>query len=345
MSGLSDLIDLELPPSLDVVGRIRPEQVWDYVNQTRRVGTRDVVVFRMALAASADAAERKTYATYLSNMHKSNRFAVVGNVSKLIKDFYIVPLPKDSPVPVALKVLSLNMKGMSGRVQFHSVRMLIMSLLSIALDENRTSQLLGVVVRTKRKRPGADSSGSGSSKPAKVAKTSSKTITPPTSSTSSPSINYIPTARNATKQKTEPAKVDTTATDDAPYSPGQLLNDDDIDETNDVLKQKEMLEELNRKIEEQKQELAVMSAEVVSKVGLTDESSVLIPGLGEPVIPGLGGPSEIVSSNSWNSAKDTRVTPATDPPFEHSSTTPATAPLDLNLSNLQVITFKSFIVI
>lgn len=94
-----------------------------------------------------------------------------------------------------------------------------------------------------------------------------------------------------------------------------------------------MLEELNRQIEEQKQELASMSAEVAGS-----ETDVLIPGLGEPVIPGLDGPSS--SSNAvttWSSSEKgvgTRVTPSSDPPFDHSAS--ANPTLNLNLSNLQV---------
>lgn len=107
MSGSADLTDLDMPSSLDVVGRIRPEMVWDYVNQTRRAGTREIVVFKFTPATDAD---RKHYSTFLSHMYKSNRFAVVGAVSKLIKDFYVVPLPKDSPIPLALATLSTGTK-------------------------------------------------------------------------------------------------------------------------------------------------------------------------------------------------------------------------------------------
>lgn len=107
MSGSTDLADLEIPSSLDVVGRIRPEMVWDYVNQTRRVGSRDIVVFKFIPASDAD---RKHYTSFLGHMYKSNRFAVVGAISKLIKDFYVVPLPKDSPIPLALAALSQGTK-------------------------------------------------------------------------------------------------------------------------------------------------------------------------------------------------------------------------------------------
>lgn len=107
MSGSTDLADLEMPSSLDIVGRIRPEMVWEYVNQTRRAGTRDIVVFKFTPASDSD---RKHYSSFLSHMYKHNRFAVVGAVSKLIKDFYVVPLPKDSPIPLALVSLSTGTK-------------------------------------------------------------------------------------------------------------------------------------------------------------------------------------------------------------------------------------------
>ena len=64
-----------------------------------------------------------------------------------------------------------------------------------------------------------------------------------------------------------------------------------------------MLDELNRKIEEQKKQLASMATEVSSPT--LKSESVVIPGL-EPVIPGLEP-----SSNSWD-----------DPiPFDNSSQT------------------------
>ena len=104
--------------------------------------------------------------------------------------------------------------------------------------------LLGVVVRARRKRS-MDSSGI-SSKSSKVAKTSSRS-TPPAVSTSSPGVNYIPTARSSKRKEggaaahrsgngtKHPAVADAAAAsttvkdvaEDLPYSPGQLLNDSD----------------------------------------------------------------------------------------------------------------------
>lgn len=99
-----------MPISLDIVGRIRPDMVWDYVNQTRRAGSRDIVIVKFTPSVDAD---KKNYSAFLSHMYKGNRFAVVGPTSKLIKDFYIVPLPKDSPIPLALTSLSIDVKSKS----------------------------------------------------------------------------------------------------------------------------------------------------------------------------------------------------------------------------------------
>ena len=99
--------DWEMPSVLDVVGRIKPELVWDYVNQNRKTGTRDIVVFKFSPASDGD---RKTYASFLSQMYKANRFSVIGLVNKAVKDFYVLPLPKDSPIPLALASLSSGTK-------------------------------------------------------------------------------------------------------------------------------------------------------------------------------------------------------------------------------------------
>ena len=115
-------------------------------------------------------------------------------------------------------------------------------------------------MRAKRKRAADGTHAVKSSKLAKTAASAStasnggRSFTPPlpgTSSSSSPSVNYIPTARSATKRKeaavdhkTTDAKrracstdsstpVDPTSTDeggdDVPYSPGQLLESEETD--------------------------------------------------------------------------------------------------------------------
>ena len=59
--------------------------------------------------------------------------------------------------------------------------------------------------------------------------------------------------------------------------------------------QQAILEELNWKIEEQKMQLATLSAATVD-LPISSEDSIVIPGLGEPVIPGLEPDSMISNS-------------------------------------------------
>lgn len=89
-----------------------------------------------------------------------------------------------------------------------------------------------------RKKRAVDQIGNGGAavphKAAKLAKMSAKTTPPSNASSDSPSLNYIPTSRANSKMagKSDPpvraSKAETTNTsqiqaDDAPYSPGQLL--------------------------------------------------------------------------------------------------------------------------
>lgn len=140
-------------------------------------------------------------------------------------------------------------------------------------------------------------------------------MTPPlgTGASSSPSINYIPTARSKRKETADAAanradakrrslsttsdsRADSTPTsqtnDDAPYSPGQLLDQDVSENLASANLQQVILEELERKIEEEKKQLASLSASAAVDI------SVVIPGL-EPssAIPGLGSDSVVPSAD------------------------------------------------
>ena len=79
------------------------------------------------------------------------------------------------------------------------------------------------------------------------------------------------------------------------------------------MEQQAMLDELNRKIEEQKKQLASMETEVSSSPTLGE--SIVIPGL-EPVIPGL----EPSSSSCWNDSSIPAFdNPSPPPPVAESS--------------------------
>lgn len=92
-----------MPSSLTVVGRIRPERVWDYINQIRRAAIQDVIILKFIPDCDSD---RKHYASFLCQLQQRDRFAVVGPVSKHIRDFYLISLPEGSAIPSALASLT-----------------------------------------------------------------------------------------------------------------------------------------------------------------------------------------------------------------------------------------------
>ncbi|KAJ8883504.1 hypothetical protein PR048_015348 [Dryococelus australis] len=98
-----DLNDV-LPSLLEVVGRIDPDTVWDYVSKVKRSGTKEILVLRLT-SSGGDA--KVSYCTLYKHLHSKNRFGVIGNLpeSTRIKDFYIMPLASRSPVPEQLTSL------------------------------------------------------------------------------------------------------------------------------------------------------------------------------------------------------------------------------------------------
>ncbi|XP_043591529.1 uncharacterized protein LOC122571618 isoform X5 [Bombus pyrosoma] len=126
-----DLMD-DLPDTVDVVGRISHETVWDYISKMKKTGSKEILVIRLT---AANDEEKIPYITLYSYLNSRSRLGVVGNVSKNIKDFYIMPFSSQSTIPQVL--LPLNGPG---------------------FEEHRPHLLLGIIVRNKRKRPAGISS-------------------------------------------------------------------------------------------------------------------------------------------------------------------------------------------
>ncbi|CAB3368135.1 Hypothetical predicted protein [Cloeon dipterum] len=271
VSGSAPNFNADFPKVCDIVGRIAADTVWEYITKVKKVGTKDIMVVKLT-ATSPD--DKHSYITYYNYLLSRNRFGVVGKKGPKLKDFYIFPLPSKSPVPQVL--LPFDGPG---------------------LEENRPNLLLGVIVQMHRKRPAADSASSAAG-PSKVSKSSSKmeerSYTPPL-----PEVkrSYTPPAATTAVEPYSPthtAKVKVSPIeDDEPYSPTGGLNSPE--ETEPLSSE---LEELNRKIEEEKLRIKTISSELVSTKAepaqvssflssiSTDKSSAKatkIPGLSESV--------------------------------------------------------------
>lgn len=106
---------------LDVVGRIRPDIVWDYLEKIRI--TKDILLLRFSPQSDDDAVAYKTFVQYLD---ERRRLGVFQQTSKLVKDFYVLPLPAHTPLPTVLK------RSFTGE-----------------LEPNRGDLLIGIIVKNR----------------------------------------------------------------------------------------------------------------------------------------------------------------------------------------------------
>ncbi|KAK9888802.1 hypothetical protein WA026_001025 [Henosepilachna vigintioctopunctata] len=116
----------QLPPNLDIVGRISLDTVWDYIGKMKCSNSKIISLIRLN---AVNVVEKMPYLALYSYLSSRKRLGVVKSTNKAIKDFYVLPLAPQKPIPQAL--LPLNGPG---------------------FEESRPALLLGIIVRDKRKR-------------------------------------------------------------------------------------------------------------------------------------------------------------------------------------------------
>lgn len=137
---------LVFPNELDVVGRIVPQHVCDYIAKIRSI--KEIVLLRFSPTTEDDEAAYMAFVNYLD---QRNRLGVIQTKCKSIKDFYILPLPAHKSLPSVLL-------PPDGR--------------SIDLGADRSGLLIGIIVKT---RPSA-APNRRSGLPNKVPKTNTSTV-------------------------------------------------------------------------------------------------------------------------------------------------------------------------
>ncbi|XP_047535468.1 death-inducer obliterator 1 [Vanessa atalanta] len=232
-------VDLEedLAPELDIVGRINPDTVWDYISKMKRASNKDIVILKLQ---AANDEEKMQYIALYSYLSSRNRLGVVKVTNTAtVKDFYIVPIPANTSLPPVL--LPLDGPG---------------------LGEVKTHLLIAIIIRQRKKRQAPHIPKDII--PAKVARVSrKKSYTPPLSPRrrALPMPTFTSTAlSNSVKDKIAASLA--CADDDEAYSPGSSSGSNStsapsLPPNSNTLRSK--MEELNRQIEEQKQQILKMT--------------------------------------------------------------------------------------
>ena len=88
--------------TLKIVGRIPPKTVWQYIQEVSDVASKEIILVSLLPASQGEA---KSYTTFFNYLNNRDRFGVVGNNSKMVKDCYIIALPKNGQIHECLKPL------------------------------------------------------------------------------------------------------------------------------------------------------------------------------------------------------------------------------------------------
>ncbi|XP_066147349.1 death-inducer obliterator 1 isoform X2 [Euwallacea fornicatus] len=145
VSGDCSGLNKELSANLDIVGRISPDTVWDYIGKMRSSNSKIISLIRLN---ATNMEEQMPYLALYSYLSSRNRLGVVKSTNKAIKDFYILPLAAQKPIPQAL----LPLNGPVKQWLEASVKK-INDLVQNGFEEARPALLLGIIVRDRRKRP------------------------------------------------------------------------------------------------------------------------------------------------------------------------------------------------
>lgn len=105
---LGDCIGLgkELADNLNIVGRISPDTVWEYIGKMKCSNSKGISLLRLN---ATNMEEKMPYLALYSYLSSRDRLGVVRSTTKAVKDFYIYPLAPQKPIPQVL--LPINGPG------------------------------------------------------------------------------------------------------------------------------------------------------------------------------------------------------------------------------------------
>ncbi|XP_060707934.1 PHD finger protein 3 isoform X1 [Hemiscyllium ocellatum] len=99
VSGSAEHLTEDLPDTIQVGGRIPPQMVWDYVDKIKASGTKEICVIRFCPVTEED---QITYTSLYAYFNSRQRYGVVANNVKQVKDMYLIPLGASEKIPYRL---------------------------------------------------------------------------------------------------------------------------------------------------------------------------------------------------------------------------------------------------
>lgn len=90
---------------LDIVGRIIPETVWEYISKMKCSSSKSISLLELH---ALNVEEKMPYLALYSYLTSRKRLGVIRSTNKAVKDFYIMPLVPQTPLPTVLQPFSLG---------------------------------------------------------------------------------------------------------------------------------------------------------------------------------------------------------------------------------------------
>lgn len=90
-----ETLSQDVSSEISVCGRIAPEQVLDYIKKLKFSSRSEIGLVKF----SSTTEHRNGYDAFFNYLHGRNRYGVVNVNSKVLKDFYILPLAKGEEIP------------------------------------------------------------------------------------------------------------------------------------------------------------------------------------------------------------------------------------------------------
>lgn len=90
VSGSAVDLEEDLSTELDIVGRINPDTVWDYIGKMKKASNKDIVILRLQ---AANDEEKMQYIALYSYLSSRNRFVFCGYLCLIKINILDIPQP------------------------------------------------------------------------------------------------------------------------------------------------------------------------------------------------------------------------------------------------------------
>ena len=93
VSGHFDDILKLLPPRLEFAGRIEPKVALDYLDKVKKFPGKEICILRFS------STDQSGYMSFFNQLRTKGRYGVIKSPAPKIKDFYVIPVEANSPLP------------------------------------------------------------------------------------------------------------------------------------------------------------------------------------------------------------------------------------------------------